>query len=188
MVKACDLKKQHVIDIDGAPHCVENISLQSPTARGGSTIYKVRFRNVTTKAKIDKTYRGEDPLQETSFEARPVSFEYKSGDIYSFMDLDTYETIELPGEEIGDILPFLIEGMEGITALTSGEKVLTLRLPDTVEMEIIECPPSMKGASATSRNKPATMSTGLVVQVPEYIEPGEIIRIDTRERKYLSRA
>ncbi len=188
MIKACDLKKSSVIDIDGTPHCIENISQQSPTARGGGTIYKVRFRNVSTKAKVDKTFRGEDALQETSYETKEVSYDYKNGDLYAFMDLETYEPIELTKGDIEDILPFLTEGMEGIMALVSDGKVLTLRMPDTIEMEIVECPPAMKGASATSRTKPATLATGLIVQVPEYIEPGETIKVDTRERKYLSRA
>ena len=188
MVKACDLKKQHVIDIDGAPHCIEHITQQSPTARGGGTIYKVRFRNVSTKAKVDKTYRSDDALQETSFDTKEVSYDYKSGDLYAFMDLETYETFELNETDIEEILPFLMEGMEGITALVSDGRILTLRMPDTIEMEIVECPPAMKGASATSRTKPATLTTGLVVQVPEYIGSGETIKVDTRERKYLSRA
>jgi elongation factor P len=188
MVKACDLKKTSVIDIDGTPHVIENISQQSPTARGGGTIYKVRFRNVSTQQKVDKTYRSEDPLQEASYEMNEVQYLYKDGDRFAFMDLASFEQFELAANEIEDCLPFLIEDMEGIIALTSGGKVLTLRMPDTIDLEIVECPPAMKGASATSRNKPATLSTGLVVQVPEYIEPGEIIRVDTRERKYLSRA
>ncbi len=188
MVKASDLKKSHVIDIDGAPHTVENIGQQSPTARGGGTIYKVRFRNVSTKTKVDMTYRADDALQETSFETQEVSYDYKNGDRYAFMDLETYESFELTEEDIEDILPFLIEGMEGITALISEGRILTLRMPDTIEMQIVECPPAMKGASATSRTKPATMPTGLIVQVPEYIEPGETIKIDTKEKKFLSRA
>ncbi len=188
MVKACELKKSHVIDIDGAPHTVENIGQQSPTARGGGTIYKVRFRNVSTKNKVDMTYRADDALQETSFETQEVSYDYKNGDRYSFMDLETYESFELTEEDIEEILPFLTEGMEGITALISEGRILTLRVPDTIEMEIVECPPAMKGASATSRTKPATMPTGLVIQVPEYIAPGEVIKIDTKERKFLSRA
>lgn len=188
MIKACDLRKSHVIDFDGDPHCIENISQQSPTARGGGTIYKVRFRNVSTKQKVDKTFRSEDALQETSYETKEVSYDYKDGDRYAFMDLETYEPIELVQEDIEEILPFLIEGMEGIQALISDERVLGLRMPDTIEMEIVECPPAMKGASATSRTKPATMATGLIVQVPEYIEPGELIKVDTREKKFLSRA
>jgi elongation factor P len=188
MVKASDLKKSHVIDLDGAPHCIEHITQQSPTARGGGTIYKVRFRNVSTKNKVDMTYRADDALQETSFDVKEVSYDYKNGDRYAFMDLESYESFELTEEEIEDILPFLSEGMEGITALVSSGRILTLRMPDTIEMEIVECPPAMKGASATSRTKPATLTTGLIVQVPEYIAPGEVIKVDTRERKFLSRA
>jgi elongation factor P len=188
MIKACDLKKSSVIDIDGTPHCVENISQQAPTARGGNTIYKVRFRNVSTKQKVDKTFRGDDTLQETSYETKEVQYLYQDGNRYAFMDLENYEQFELFQEDIEDILPFLVEDMEGISALTSDGKVLTLRMPDTVELEIVECAPSMKGASATARTKPATLTTGLIVQVPEYIEHGETIKVDTRERKYLSRA
>jgi elongation factor P len=188
MIKACDLKKQHVIDIDGVPHCIENISQQAPTARGGNTLYKVRFRNVSTKAKVDKTFRGDDALQEASYESSEVQYLYQDGDRYAFMDLTTFEQFELMKEDIEECLPFLLEEMEGITALTSGGRILTLRMPDTVDLEIVECPPAMKGASATSRTKPATLRTGLIVQVPEYIEQGEIIRVDTRDRKYLSRA
>jgi elongation factor P len=187
MIKACDLKKQHVIDIDGTPHCIENISQQAPTARGGNTLYKVRFRNVSTKAKVDKTFRGDDALQETSYESGEVQYLYRDGDRYAFMDLSSFEQFELVEADIEECLPFLLEDMEGITALTSEGKVLTLRMPDTVDLEIVECPPAMKGASATSRTKPATLSTGLIVQVPEYIEQGETIRVDTRDRKYLSR-
>ena len=188
MIKACDLKKTSVIDIDGTPHVIENISQQAPTARGGNTLYKVRFRNVSTKTKVDKTFRGDDTLQEASYETGQVQYLYRDGDRYTFMDLTSYEQFELVKDDIEECLPFLLEDMEGITALTSGGRVLTLRMPDTVDLEIIECPPAMKGASATSRNKPATLSTGLVVQVPEYIEAGETVRVDTRERKYLSRA
>jgi elongation factor P len=188
MIKACDLKKSSVIDIDGTPHCIENISSQTPTARGGGTIYKVRFRNVSTKAKVDKTFRAEDALQETSFDANEVQYLYKDGDRFAFMDLTSYEQFELMEEDIEECLPFLLEDMEGIIALVSDGKILTLRMPDTIELEIVECPPAMKGASATSRTKPATLSTGLIVQVPEYIAPGETIKVDTRERKFLSRA
>lgn len=188
MIKACDLKKQSVIDIDGTPHIIQNITSQSPTARGGTTIYKVRFRNVATKTKVDMTFRGDDALQEASFDTKQVQYLYQDGDRHTFMDLENYEQFELFKEDIEECLPFLVEDMEGITALVSDGKVLTLRMPDTIDLEITECPPAMKGASATSRTKPATLSTGLVVQVPEYIEPGETIRVDTRERKYLSRA
>ena len=188
MIKACDLKKSSVIDIDGTPHVIENITQQSPTARGGTTIYKVRFRNVSTKQKVDQTYRGDDALQEAHFDTKEVQYLYLDGDRYTFMDLENYEQFELFKEDIEECLPFLLEDMEGIIAFISDGKVLTLRMPDTIELAIVECPPAMKGASATSRTKPATLTTGLIVQVPEYIESGETVKVDTKERKFLSRA
>jgi elongation factor P len=188
MIKAADLKKSSVIEIDGVPHTIDNITQSAPTARGGNTIYRVRFRNVATKAKVDKSYKGGDALQEASFDTTEVQYLYKEGTRYTFMDLESYEQFELMEADIEEALPFLIEDMEGITALMSDDKVLAIRMPPTLELKIVECPPSMKGASATSRTKPATLSTGLIVQVPEYIAPGDIIKVDTEEKKYLSRA
>jgi len=188
MIKAADLKKSSVVDIDGVPHTIENIQLSTPTARGGNTIYRVRFRNVATKQKVDKSYKGGDALQEASYETSDVQYLYQDGDRYTFMDLETFDQFELFEDDIEEALPFLIADMENITAMMSDGKVLAIRMPPTLEMEVVDCPPSMKGASATSRTKPATLPTGLIVQVPEYIAPGEIIKIDTEERKYLSRA
>ncbi len=188
MIKAADLKRSHVIDIDGIPHTIENIAQSAPTARGGNTIYRVRFRNVATKAKVDKSYKGGDALQEADFDTAEVQYLYKKGDRYTFMDLESYNQFELMEDDIEDVKPFLIEDMEGIIALMSDDKVLGIRMPSTLEMKIEECPPSMKGASATSRTKPATLTTGLIVQVPEYIAPGDVIKVDTEERRYLSRA
>lgn len=188
MIKAADLKKSSVVEIEGVPHTIENIQLSTPTARGGNTIYRVRFRNVATQAKVDKSFKGPDALQEAIFDTSEVQYLYKESDRYTFMDLESYEQFELMEADIEDALPFLIEDMEGITALTSDGNVLAIRMPQVMEMEIVECPPSMKGASATSRTKPATLPTGLIVQVPEYIAPGETIKIDTEEKKFLSRA
>lgn len=188
MIKACDLKKSSVIEIDGVPHCIENITQSAPTARGGTTLYKVRFRNVSTKQKVDKTYKGDDALQEAYYDSKEVQYLYQDGDRYAFMDLESYDQFELVKEDIENVLPYLVEDMEGITALISNGQVLTLRVPDTIELEIVDCAPSMKGASATARTKPATLTTGLIVQVPEYIANGDVIKIDTRENKFLSRA
>lgn len=188
MIKACDLKKISIVELDGALHCIESIAQQAPSARGGSTLYKVRFRNVTTRQKIDRTFRGDDLLKEAYYEAKPVQYLYKSGDRYAFMDLENYEQFELPERDITEALPYLTEELDGITALISEGRVLTLKMPDTVELDIVECEPSIKGASATARAKPAVLSTGLTVAVPEYIAPGDRIRVDTRENKFLSRA
>jgi len=188
MVKACNLKKSMIVEINGEPHMVEQIQVQTPSARGGATLYKVRLRHAATRQRLNQTLRGDDTLQEADFETREVQYLYKSGDRYAFMDLETYDQFELTEDDAASAIPYLIEDMEGINALMSDGRVLALNMPDVVELQIAECEPSIKGASATARTKPATLSTGLVVQVPEYIAPEDTIRIDTRSDTFLSRA
>jgi len=188
VIKACNLKKSSIIDIDGTPHATEHIQVQTPSARGGATLYKVRFRNVQTHQKVDKTFRGDDAMKEADFETREVQYLYKKADRHTFMDLEDYSQFELTTDDIEAAVPYLVDDMEGITALLSDERVLGIRLPDVVVLDIAECDPSIKGASATARTKPATMVTGLVVQVPEYISQDDVIRVDTRTNEFLSRA
>jgi elongation factor P len=187
MIKAGDLKKNSVVEINGDPHVVEQLRTQSPSARGASTLYKVRFRNVRTRTKLDQTFKGDDPVKESDFETRMVSYSYREGDRFTFMDLEDYSQIELMADEIEDSVPYLVDGMEGIKALTQDGKVLCLQLPDAVELQITECAPSMRGASVTARTKAATLETGLTVQVPEYMEQGERIRVDTRTGDFIQR-
>ncbi len=187
-MRASEISRSSVVDIGGTPHVVENVQVQTPSARGGATLYKIRFRNVVTKQKVDQTYRGDDKVDEADLEHREVQYLYKNGDSYTFMDLLDYSQFDLMEADIEDAIPYLIDDMEGITVLLSEGRILGIRMPDVVEMKIVECDPSMKGASATSRTKPAQLSTGLTVQVPEYIASGEIIRVDTRTNTFLSRA
>ncbi|MBP1588686.1 MAG: elongation factor P-like protein YeiP [Kiritimatiellae bacterium] len=188
MIKACDLEKNSIVEINGDPHVVEQIRVQTPSARGAATLYKVRFRNVRTHAKLDQSFKGDDPLQDTEFDTRNVSYSYREGDTFVFMDLDDYSQIELHADEIEDAVPYLTDGLEGIKALVQGEKVLCIQLPDSVVLEVTETAPSMRGASVTARTKAATLETGLTVQVPEYIETGEKVRVDTRTGDFIQRA
>lgn len=187
-MRASDLNRSSIVSIGGIPHRVENVSVQTPSARGGGSLYKVRFRNVQSGQKVDQTLKGDDPLEEAHFETREVQFLYRTGDRFTFMDLEDYNQFDLNAAEIDEAIPYLIEDMEGIKALVSDGSILGITLPDTVEMEIVECDPSIKGASATARTKPARLVTGLTVQVPEYIAQGETIRIDTRNNAFLQRA
>lgn len=188
MIKACSIKRGDVVDIGGTPHMVESLSVQSPSARGGATLYKMRFRNVQTKQKMDQSLRGDDVLQEADFDTCEAQYLYKNGDRYTFMDLADYTQYDLPESDVEEAIPFLVDDMEGITLLMSDGRVLGIQMPDVVELQIVECDPSLRGASATSRTKPAKLKTGLVVQVPEYMSPEEVVRVDTRTSEYLSRA
>ena len=187
MIKACDLTKNSVVEINGDPHVVEQLRVQSPSARGAATLYKIRYRNVRTRAKLDQTYKGDDPVKETDFDTRLVSFSFREGDRFTFMDLEDYSQFELTADEIEDAVPYLVDGMEGIKALMQNGKVLCIQLPDSVDLTITECAPSMRGASVTARTKAATLETGLTLQVPEYMEQGERVRVDTRTGEFVQR-
>lgn len=188
MIKACDLTKNSVVEIHGDPHVVEQLRVQTPSARGAATIYKVRFRNVRTRAKLDQSFRGEDVLPETDYETRLAAFCFREGDRFTFMDQEDYSQFEVMAAEIEEAVPYLTDGLENIKLLVQEGKVLSLQLPDAVALTIAECAPALRGASATARAKAATLETGLVIQVPEYMEPGERVRVDTRDGSFLQRA
>jgi len=188
MAKACDLRKGSLIGINGLPHVVEDLKISTPSARGAASIYRFRFRNLVTKAKQDVSCKGDEPFADIDFERRPVQYLYKEADLYTFMDAEDFSQFSLQQDTIEEQLLYLVEDMEGVYALMSDGKVLTIEVPQKVELKIESCDPVMKGASVTSRSKPAKCQTGLVVQVPEYLEAGETILIDTATGTYLSRA
>ncbi|MCE9612951.1 MAG: elongation factor P-like protein YeiP [Lentisphaerae bacterium] len=188
MPKACELKKGSMVSLNGAPHVVEDLTVRSPSARGAATYYHLRFRNLVTRQKEDRSCKGDDPFDSVSVERREVQFSYLQGDSYVFMDLADFTEFELKATDIEDQRQYLREDLDGLVALISEGRVLTIELPDVVELKVAECEPSIRGATATARTKPATLTTGLVVQVPEYMAPGEMVRVDTRTGKFLSRA
>ena len=187
-MKASDLKKGAVASINGDIFMVKDIQVQSPSSRSGNTLYKVQYRNVVTRQKLEQSYKGEDSIQTVEFQRRAVQLLFKESDSCTFMDLESYEQYAIDNENIASELPYLVEGIEGISALVSEEILLGVELPASVELEISDCPPAMKGASASARTKPATLATGLVVQVPEYIASGEKIKINTATGEFMSRA
>ena len=188
MPKACELKKGDVVSINGVPSMLEELQVSTPSARGASSIYHLRFRNLITKAKIDHNVKGEEPYQAMDFVRRIVQFLFRDQDEYTFMDTENYDQFTLMSEDVADQIDYLVEEMEGICALFSNGKFLAVEMPPSVNLKITECDPSARGASATARTKNAILQTGLAIQVPDYIEAGEIVRIDTRTGKYMSRA
>jgi len=188
MIRACDFKKGSVVQIGDDPHIVETIVVQTPSARGASTLYKVRFRNVQTKKKVDQTFKGTDVLKEADFSKRPIQYLYRDAAGCTFMDAEDFTQFTLSDDDVENELPYLTDGLEGLFALVSGERILGIELPPTVELLVTETDPAMKGASATSRNKPAKTQTGLVVQVPDYLSSGERILVSTQTGLFESRA
>lgn len=184
---AKQFKTGAVIAIDQAPCIIEELEKHTPSARGAATLYKVRCRNLLNQNKIDLSCKGEENFPEPDFRQRQVQYLYQEGDDYVFMDLETYEQLPLNGKMLGNAIEYLSENMEGILALILEERIVGIRLPDVVEQTLAECDPAIKGQSATNRGKSATTESGLVLQVPEYMEKGEVVRIDTRTGKFLGR-
>ncbi len=185
---AKDIKTGTVVVFEGNPVIIEGISVQSPSARGAATLYKFRARNALTRNKVDITLKGTDSLNEADFSRRNVQLMYTDATHMFLMDQEDYHQYELPLEDLEDQIPFITEGLEGMRALIYNDMCVGLDLPAAVDLKIAQCDPSVKGNSATSRTKPATLETGLIIQVPEYIKEGETLRIDTRTREFLSRA
>jgi elongation factor P len=187
-MRASDLKRGTVVSIDGRTYMVREVTVQSPSSRSGNTLYKVQYRDVVTRQKLEHAYRGDDDLQEVSFERRPVQLLFREAESCTFMDLEDYQQYPMDNEAIAGELPYLADGLEGVHALVSKGTLLGLELPAAVELEVTECAPAMKGSSASARTKPATLATGLVVQVPEYIAQGDRVRVNTATGEFMARA
>ena len=183
-----DLKKGVVITIGDAVCVVEKVTVQSPSSRGSNTLYKIRARSVKTKQKVDATFKGGEHIPEPNFEKRDVQHLYKDTNHCHFMDLETYEQFTISRVDLEEELPYMLDNMEGIRSLVIDDEVIGIELPLTIEMEITECDPSVRGNSATSRSKNATLETGLVIQVPEHLSAGDRVRLDTTSGKFVARA
>ena len=187
-MKASELKKGLVLDIDGRNILIKDLDVQSPSSRSGSTLYKVRGFDIVSKQKYENRFKGDESVQTVEFGRRPVQFLYRDAESCTFMDRESYEQYTLGTRDLQEELQYLSEDLEGLSAMIADDVILGIELPATVTLEIIETAPGMKAASASARNKPATLATGLVVQVPEYLTPGEHIKVNTGTGEYISRA
>ena len=184
---AKEIKPGAVMNYDGAPVLVESVSVQSPSARGAATLYKFRGRNLVTRQKIDFTLKGTDVLAAADFTRRAVGFMYKDATQLHLLDQTDYNEYVLPLEDVQEEVKYITEGLEGMLALIYNGECVGLQLAVAAPLQVVQCDPAVRGNSATSRTKPATLETGLVVQVPEYIKEGEMIKVDTRNGEFLSR-
>lgn len=188
MPKASEIKKNAAIDYNGDAYFVKEIERSVPQGRAGGSLYRMRMYNVTTGQKIDETFKDSDMLNFADLSRRAVTFSYNDGDEYVFMDSEDYSSYSLQKDSIEDELLFITDASQGLQALILNEHPVAIEVPMIVELEIVETDPSIKGASASARTKPATLSTGLVVQVPEHISTGDRIKINVEERKFTGRA
>jgi elongation factor P len=182
-----DFKKGLVIQIDGAPCLLVDVTFQSPTARGSNTMVKTKYRNLITAQVLEKTFRSGDKVEEADFERHKGQFLYSDGGRGIFMDLETYEQFEMDEDGFGSLAPFLLDGTEVQLGIFQ-DRMVNVDLPMTVELTVTETAPAMKNATATAQTKEALLETGLRLQVPPYLESGEKIKVDTRDGRFISRA
>jgi len=187
VVPAKDFEKRMVVEIDGQPHMIEQITVQTPSARGAATLYKIAARNLKTRSRVEKAFRGTDALPESRFERRPVQYLYRDADQLVFMDETTYDQFNLNASDLEEQLRYMSENMAGLEVMVVDDEPIAIQIPDTVDLLIVETAPGVRGNSATGRTKPATLSTGFVIQVPEHLD-ATVVRVDTRTGEYLGRA
>ncbi|MFN2308865.1 MAG: elongation factor P-like protein YeiP [Gammaproteobacteria bacterium] len=187
-MKASELKRGLVLSVDGRNIFIKDVQVQTASSRSGNTLYKARGYEVVSRQKFERSFKGDEVVIGVDFERRGVQFLYRDPDGCTFMDKESYEQYTLGSATLEDELAYLTDGLDGINALIADGGILGVELPASVSLEIVECAPAMKAASASARSKPATLSTGLVVQVPEYLTPGESIKVNTQTGEFMSRA
>ena len=181
-----DLKRGQVILLDNAPCLVIDVASQSPSARGGSTLIKTRYRNLLTGQVLEKAFKGGERVDAADFEKRKGQFLYSDGESGVFMDLENYEQYELGDEMYGPVKGYLLDGTEVVLGVFEGQ-VVSIEPPMTVELMVTETAPALKNATAQAQTKEAILETGLKIQVPAYLESDEKVKIDTREGRFVSR-
>ncbi|MYL63147.1 elongation factor P [Bacillus hwajinpoensis] len=184
MISVNDLKTGLTIEVDNGIWTVMDFQHVKPGK--GAAFVRTKLRNLRTGGIQEKTFRAGEKVSKAHIENRKMQYLYASGDMHTFMDTTSYEQVELPAEQINYELKFLKENME-ISIRTYGEETIGVELPNTVELVVTETEPGIKGDTASGGTKPATVETGLTVQVPFFVNQGDILIIDTSKGEYVSR-
>jgi len=185
MYSTAEFRRGLKIEIDGKPYTIVEFQHVKP-GKGGAFV-RTKLKNLETGQVLEQTFRSGAKVDIPDLEENNVQYLYQDGDNYVFMDNDTYDQLFIAEEFLGDAVNYLKANIEAKVLFFNG-KPIGVDLPITVELEVAETEPGVKGDTATGASKNATMETGLVVQVPLFIEQGEMLRIDTRTGEYIERA
>ncbi|HQE04762.1 MAG TPA: elongation factor P [Tepidanaerobacteraceae bacterium] len=184
LISTNDLKTGVTVEIDGEVFMI--VDFQHVKPGKGAAFVRTKIKNVKTGQVFERTFRAGEKLNRAIVERKTMQYIYSEGDVYYFMDTQTYEQIPLNKDQLGDSVDYLKENLEVMVMLHEGVSI-GIELPTFVELEVTETEPGFKGDTATGGSKPATLETGLTVQVPLFINIGDIIRVDTRTGEYLGR-
>ena len=185
MISAGDFRNGVTFEMDG--QVVSIIEFQHVKPGKGAAFVRTKLKNIVSGGVVEKSFRPTEKFDLAHIEKREYQYLYSDGDLYNFMDTETFEQIALSAENVGDSLKFVKEN-EMVKLCSHNGNVFSIEPPITVELQITESEPGVKGDTATGATKPCTVETGATLNVPLFINQGEIIKIDTRTGKYLSRA
>jgi elongation factor P len=178
-MRAAEVKKGNVVEHNGTVYQVRDIERSAAQGRSGNVTFRFIMYSVPGGQKFDLSVRADDELKEVELVRREASFSYKDGEAFVFLDAEDYTPYQLDAEVIGDAAGYITEGLEGCYVQIIDDAPVAVLLPPSVQLEVVETPPELKGGTATKRPKPARLSTGIEIQVPEYISNGEKIWVST---------
>ncbi len=184
MYESSDLRKGLKIIIDGAPYIITDFQFSKPGK--GQALYRCKLKNMITGYTMDRTYRSGDKFEPANLQESKMQFLYNDASGYHFMDTTTYDQVTLTPDQVGNARNYLKDNME-VTILFFNETPISISLPTFVELEVVKSDPGIKGDTATGATKPATLETGYTLQVPLFIEEGNVLKIDTRTGEYVER-
>jgi elongation factor P len=179
-----EIKNGLTVLVDGDIYMI--IDFQHVKPGKGAAFVRIKLRNLKNSNVLEKTFRGDEKIEEAYIEERKLQYTYNSSDIYHFMDQENYEEISITKEAIGDKVKFLKDNLE-VVAYYYKDQVVNVTLPNFIEVKIIHTEPGIKGDTAKSGTKPATIDTGANVQVPLFVDSGDVIKVDTRTGSYVER-
>jgi elongation factor P len=184
MYTVADLKKGLKITLDGDPYLVIAFDFAKPGK--GQALYRTKMRNMINGTILDRTYRSGETFEPAQLEERKMQYLYREDNLFTFMDNQTFEQVQMNEETVGDAKNFLIDNLE-VDILLFSEKAIGVTLPNFVNLRVVQTDPWVKGDTSGSDSKPATVETGYVLRVPPFIEERELIVIDTRSGDYSTR-
>jgi elongation factor P len=184
MISTNQFRNGSAIRVDGKRFTI--IFFQHVKPGKGGAFVRTRLRNIDTGALIEKTFRAGEKLESVRTESRPMTYLYRDGDLLYFMDTETYEQIAVSLEVVGDAVGYIVPNGT-VSVLSADGEVVSVEPPAHVDLEVAETDPGLKGDTVTGGSKPATLETGVVVQVPLFVNAGDRVRVDTRTNEYLTR-
>ena len=185
MINSTDFRTGLTIDIDGGVWQI--VDFQHVKPGKGAAFVRTKIKNVETGAVVERTFNPNEKMPAAHLDTRTMQYLYEDGGMYTFMDTESYEQTELNADALGDSLNYLKENME-VNLQMYKDRIIGIGLPNSVNLKVTECEPSVKGNTATGATKMAKTETGYEVRVPLFINEGDVLRIDTRTGNYIERA